>query len=295
VFSSTSLAALLLSACGDDLSRPYNPRPGYLASKSMKPVQVDLYRYKNKKRPKSLVGRLWHVSDQIFDEPPLSFKFPQAYYFAHPNHKGGAQSTVDIHFDMETLGPLPHAPFMTDYFRRPEIGTEKDREFRRRKATVQIKIVFSRPDMLKGPNWPAQAETERERVKKGWQGARDAAVHDGMKVVHYAKKNMEPFLRRTKNGHPIKNIKYNKPFFIGDVDIENWEIAAYPIGPKKKITQFVTCRPISDRCTGEFTYHGRALRFVVNNRHFADMDAVAEKIITLLDKYRLPPAKKGEY
>jgi len=48
-------------------------------------------------------------------------------------------------------------------------------------------------------------------------------------------------------------------------------------------------------CAGEFTYHGRALHFVVNNRHFKNMDAVAKKIITLLDKYQLPPAKKGEY
>jgi len=235
VFLYTSLAALLLSACGDDLSRPYNPRPGYLASKSMKPVQVDLYRYKNEKQPRGFWNRLWHDKYEIVDEPPLSFKFPQAYYFAHPNHKGGGQSDIGIHFDLETLGPLPHAPFMIDYFRRPEIGTDEDKEHRRRKANFKLYIQLSGQDMLKGPNWPAQTDNQRRRVEKGQYGARYAGVYDGIQVVHYAERDMQPFLRRKINGKPSKNPHYKQPFYIDDIDIENWEIAAFPINPSKKV------------------------------------------------------------
>jgi hypothetical protein len=291
------IAGLALGGCGGGPpSRPYNPRPGYLSSKDMRPVQVDLYRYANKGARKGFLNHLFHDNYEVIDEPPLSFRFPDAYYNYSSNHEGGAQSQVGIHFDLDTMKPATLVPTVTPgsvpvdgksgskkyRMRTPQEDAELNRRY------VNVSIRNNAGGGGAAGSYFLTNELLSLRVKydlaHGEDGAKYVGVINGMQIVNY-----------TEKYKGYTNLRVDSPIYVGNVDIENNEIAAFPIESDKKIIQMLNCDRMSNRCRAEFLYHNRAVKFWVDNQHFLKIETVAQKIVQLLNKYRLPPAQKGEY
>jgi hypothetical protein len=289
------IAGVALAGCGGGPpSRPYDPRSSYLSSKDMRPVQVDLYRYANKDKGnrKSFLEQLFHDYYEIVDEPPLSFQFPDAYYNDSSNHEGGAQSQIGIHFDLDTMKPATLVPAVTpgsvpidgnSGSKKYRMRTpQEDAELNRRYVHVSIDRNGSG-----GGRFPTNANLTsltRAWLAEGQYGAKPAGVINGMQIVNY-----------TEKYKGYTNLRVDPPIYVGNVDIENNEIAAFPIESDKKIVQIVDCDRMSDICSAGFIYNNRELTFYVNNQHFLEIESVAQKIVQLLDKYRLPAAQKGEY
>ena len=283
---------LPLPGCGDGpLSRPYNPRPGYESSHDMRPVKVDLYRYTNKGRAAP------DFSDEyeIVDEPPLSFRFPDAYYYDHPNHTGGAQTQVGIHFDLDTMKPAPLSTIVfggavlvdstTTPIKYRDTTPEEDSEFNRRSVTVTIDSNgHNGPGGSKFPLAENLSKSVKNDLARGVYGAQDLGVINGLSIVNYT-----TFYRNWTN------VKHYPPLLIDGFDINNNKFSAFPVDPSTKIVQNVDCDFTVKTCTGKFIYRGRELRFVVGHRNFSQIESVGQKIVQLLDKYRLAPARKGEY
>ena len=289
----TVMLALALSGCGGGpLSRPYNPRPGYESSHDMRPMKVDLYRYTNKLR--ETAGSSYDEYE-IVDEPPLSFRFPDAYYWAHPNHKGGAQSIVGVHFDLDTLKPAPLAAIVfpgavlvdgtTTPVKYRDTTLEEISEYNRRYVNVTIyNNVGSYGGGTKLPRAENLSKSAKNDLARGEYGAKDVGVINGMRIINY-----------TTYYKNWSNIKHYPPLLINGFDISNNKFSAFPIEPDKQIVQNVDCDFTVKTCAGEFIYHGRKLRFVVGHRNFFQIDSVAQQIVQLLDKYRLPPDHNGKY
>ncbi|MFM9853902.1 MAG: hypothetical protein ACKVOJ_14030 [Sphingomonadaceae bacterium] len=291
-----------LDGCDGPKSRPYNPRPGYLSSKNMRPVKVDLYRYADKgAKSNGFLDGLLYDEFEIIDEPPLSFRFPDAYYHAHPNHKGGAQTEVGIHFDLDTMKPATLAPIVFPF---PGLvlvdATSIPEKYRKRtsqevadyaKRYIFVQVVNN--SNLYGGGYgghgalPTNADLIRWpklRLQRGDDGAKDAGVINGMQIINY-----------TEKYKGYTNLRIDPPVYVENFDIENNEIGAFPVNPSKNIVQSIECDRISNNCKASFVYHSRTVMFHVNNQHFLDIELVAQKVIQLLDKYRLPPARKGDY
>jgi hypothetical protein len=290
----------MLSGCGGPPSRPYNERSGYLPSKDLRPVQVDLYRYANKGvRSTGFINSLSYDQFEIIDEPPLSFRFPDAYYHTNTNHEGGAQSEVGIHFDLDTMKPATLVPAVTPGS-VPVGGGTGSKKYRMRtlqemaelnRRYVYVSVLNNSHLYGGGFGGHAALPTNEDltRLTKAWlaegqYGAKDAGVINGMRIINY-----------TEKYKGWTNLRIDPPVFIENFDIENNEIAAFPLNTSKKIVQSIECDRISNNCNGLFIYHNRTVRFYVNNQHFLEIESVAQKIIQLLDKYRLPRARKGNY
>lgn len=267
-------------------SRPYDTRPGYAASKSMKPVQVDMYQYANKKwDPGSVWDNFTVDRFEIVDVPPLSFNFPDAYYWTDPSHKGGPQGHIGIHFDLDTLDPLPMAPFMVNNFSRPDWTSKAADEYRRRKVMFSLTAkrgVGRGPDLIKKRDRSGGIKDDVERKQ---YGAQFAGVINGYQIVDYKDRGLGP-----------EHSSYKEPRYIADdLDIENVHFKAFPLDQDNHIASYVECFASASGCRAEFIYHGRQVKVNFSNQHFENVDGVAQKVITLLDKYRLPPAVKREY
>ncbi len=259
-------------------------------------MQVDLYRYANKGASSSgFLAHLLYDQYEIIDEPPLSFRFPDAYYHDHPNHKGGAQNTVALHFDLDTMKPAPLAPivFPGPVLVDAAIAPNKYRERTPQEAAdyarryVNVTIYSNATGGSGGAKFP-KSETLSSRAKdyliRGEDGAKDAGIVNNMQIINYTEKY--------KN---YTNLRTDPPVYVGNVDIENNDISAFPLDSTKSIVKVVDCDRLSNICAGQFIYHNRELNFYVSNKHLLEIELVAQKIVQLLDKHRLPPARKGEY
>lgn len=289
-------AAVTLIRCGTTFqSRPFNQRPGYEATKNMNPVRVDLYRYANPRGKNTFFSYLFRKEYEIVDEPPLSFKFPDAYYFEQPNHNGGAQGHVAIHFDLYTLKPAKLAPFIISdviavdpnatpiKYRDRTVEEKNEADLR----TVAV-IIYNNCCNIRGDSkLPSQVGWDaliKQDVSERASGARYVGVINGMQIVDYQLKYAN-----------WKNMPRKKPIYIDGIDVENSEISTFPIDSQSKTVQYLKCNQLSNICQGGFIYRGRELIFWANVKHLAEIEMVVRRIINLLDRYRLPPAAKGDY
>jgi hypothetical protein len=291
-------AVVVLTGCADDghLSRPFDDQPAFESSKDMRLVQVDLYRYTEMRpMPIGLLDRLLYDQFEIIDEPPLSFRFPDAYYDFRTNHKGGAQPQVRIHFDLDSMRPAPRAPIVFPYYDFTDLTltskpsherTPKEAaEFNRRYVVVDVDSNrFEDGSWSHGalPSSTEIAKWTKARLANGKDGAKYLGIVNGMQLVKYTTKGKD---------HPFPALT---PMYVGGIDINNNYIAAFAIDSDKNKVQLIDCY-ISLFCESRFIYHKRLVRFSVRPQHFLEIESIAQKIIELLDQHRLPPARKGEY
>lgn len=193
--------------------------------------------------------------------PPLAFKFPAAYYADGLSLKGGPVASVSLEIDRQDWKPFSLLGIKTSRTYPPDRAAE----IKERRLRVEIYSNYLTDDL------PADAPPrESTRMDILWLG-------------------MEVFSSTRRDGL----MRYGPTRAIIDgIDLNNMTYYAYNKNALPGQISHITCR-YARSCRARLYYFGRRIDIKANDLQLPDIHAIAENLVTFLDKFRVTAPSTG--